>query len=164
MFMKKYGDIIVAVFFILLSAAMIAMALQFPKSAIMEIGPDFMPIVVSSCTLVLGFVLLYLSLRKLRRADAAEQDVKDESDYKRVSVSFALILVYVFTMKPIGFIISTILYLPLQMLVLAPEDKRKKKDVITVSAVSIIFTLVVFLLFRYGFKIVLPSGLFTIQF
>ena len=43
MFFKKYGDIVVGVFFMVLSACLIAMAQMLPKSKVMEIGPDFMP-------------------------------------------------------------------------------------------------------------------------
>lgn len=48
------------------------------------------------------------------------------------------------------------------MLVLSPDDERDKKHIIILAVIDIIFTMVVFFLFRYGFKIVLPAGIFTI--
>ena len=66
-------------------------------------------------------------------------------------------------MQPVGFILSTIIYLIPQFLVLAPDEERNKKEAIKLVVISIIFTIIVFLLFRYGFKIVLPAGLFTIK-
>ena len=87
----------------------------------------------------------------------------EECEYKQMLLSLLLILVYVFTLQPIGFIITTIVYLPLQMLVLAGEGNRTKKEIITTVVTSVIFTFVVFFLFRYGFKIVLPAGIFTIN-
>ncbi|WP_277408829.1 tripartite tricarboxylate transporter TctB family protein [Lacrimispora xylanisolvens] len=88
---------------------------------------------------------------------------KEELDYKRMLTSFMLILVYVYLLQPVGFIVTTILYLPLQMYVLAPDEKKTKKDIIQLAVISVIFTFVVFFLFRYGFKIILPAGIFTIN-
>ena len=74
-----------------------------------------------------------------------------------------LILIYVFTLKPVGFIVTTLVYLPVQMYVLADAEHRTKKDIIMLLVIDVVFTLAVFFLFRYGFKIVLPQGIFTIN-
>ena len=55
------------------------------------------------------------------------------------------------------------IYLMFQMLVLSPDDKRGKKNIIQLVVINVVFTMVVFFLFRYGFKIVLPAGIFTIN-
>lgn len=164
MFFKKYGDIVVGLFFMAISAIMIIMAKMLPKSMVMDIGPDFMPTVIGAVTFILATILLVLNVknRKLRVLEAKAEGAED-CDYKRVLSSAILILVYVFILKPIGFIVSTLLYLPLQMLVLAPKEGRTKKSLIQLLIVDAVFTLVVFFLFRYGFKIVLPAGIFTIN-
>lgn len=161
MFIKKYGDLTVGIFFVLLSVAMIAASYALPASKVMEIGPDFMPLCIGWLTLVLGAALTVLSVKELaRNKDKVYEEDENKPDYRRVLISFALILVYVFVMKPVGFIISTIVYLPLQMYTLAPDDGRKP---VFLTVISIVFTFAVFFLFRYGFKIVLPAGLFTIN-
>lgn len=163
MFFKKYGDIVVGLFFMAISAIMIGMAAMLPKSTVMDIGPDFMPTVIGAVTFILAAILLVMNVKnmKLRAAEAAAEE--DDCDYKRVLSSAILILVYVFILKPVGFIVSTLLYLPLQMLVLAPDEERNKKSLVKLLIVDVIFTMVVFFLFRYGFKIVLPAGIFTIN-
>lgn len=164
MFIKKYGDIIVGVFFMLLSAGMMIMAKMLPKSAIMEIGPDFMPVCIGVVTFALAAALAFLNIKNLKsRIAQAEAEEMEKLDYKRVLISFIMILVYVFLLQPVGFIVTTFMYLPAQMFVLAPKDKREKKDMIQLPVISFIFTFVVFFLFRYGFKIVLPAGIFTIN-
>ncbi|MDO5416310.1 MAG: tripartite tricarboxylate transporter TctB family protein [Lachnospiraceae bacterium] len=163
MFLKKYGDIMVGLFFMAISAIMMGMAMALPKSKVMDIGPDFMPMVIGSVTFVLAAVLTFLNVKNYRLHAAELKNVTIEScDYKRVLSSMILVLIYVFTMKPIGFLISTLVYLPLQMLVLAPDGQRDKKHVIQLIVINVLFTLIVFFLFRYGFKIVLPAGIFTI--
>lgn len=163
MFFKKYGDIVVSVFFMILSTAMIVMAKMLPKSKVMDIGPDFMPLVIGVVTLILSAILLFLSVKNFKM-HVAEIDPStiEACDYKRVLSSVILVLIYVFTMKPVGFIISTLVFLLLQMYVLSPDDERTKKDVVKLAIIDVIFTMVVFFLFRYGFKIVLPAGIFTI--
>ena len=164
MFFKKYGDIVVSVFFMALSAVMIYAATLLPKSKVMEIGPDFMPTVVGIATLILSTILLIISLKNLKtRIAEVDANPPADVDYKRMLLSLILILVYVFALKPVGFILTTLVYLPIQMYVLADKEHRSKKDIITLLIIDVVFTIAVFFLFRYGFKIVLPQGIFTIN-
>lgn len=164
MFFKKYGDIVTSVFFMVLSAVMIYAAKLLPKSAVMDIGPDFMPTVVGIATFALAAALLVISLRRLKETVAnVNANPPKAVDYKKMFISLILMLIYVFTLKSVGFLVTTLVYLPIQMFVLAEADKRTKKDIIMLLVIDVIFTLAVFFLFRYGFKIVLPAGIFTIN-
>ena len=77
MFFKKYGDIVVGVFFMVLSACLIAMAQMLPKSKVMEIGPDFMPMVIGVVTFILAGPehFRYLVHRIRKRWAAGETDL-----------------------------------------------------------------------------------------
>ncbi|XME03060.1 tripartite tricarboxylate transporter TctB family protein [Lachnospiraceae bacterium C1.1] len=163
MFFKKYGDIVTGIFFSVFSIVMILMAQLLPKSKVMDIGPDFMPTVVGVIMLILSVILLIQSIRSFNSNAESLKDYKDESDYKRMIMSLILCLFYVYLLQPVGFIITTFVYLILQITVLAPDENRRKKDIIKYSIISLIFTLAVFFLFRYGFVIVLPAGIFTIS-
>lgn len=164
MFFKKYGDIVVGVFFMALSAILMFMAQQLPKSKVMDIGPEFMPMVIGVLTFALAVLLTFLSVKNLKmRSEELAKAKPDDCDYKRVLLSAILVLIYVFILQPVGFIVTTLVYLPLQMLVLSPDDQRGKKQIIQLLIIDVIFTLVVFFLFRYGFKIILPTGIFTIN-
>jgi putative tricarboxylic transport membrane protein len=164
MFFKKYGDIIVGAVFTAISIALLVAAQMLPKSKVMDIGPEFMPMVIGVITLILALFLLLTSLRnfKAHSEELLSAEIPD-CDYKRVISSIILVLIYVFVMKPVGFVISTLVYLMLQMLVLSPDDERDKKHIIILAVIDIIFTILVFMLFRYAFKIVLPAGIFTIN-
>lgn len=158
MFIKKYGDIIVGIVYAVLGLALIIAARMLPKSQVMDIGPDFMPTVVGALILVLSVILLVQAVQELRKNPDKEVG-KDESDYKRVLLSLILALLYVFLLKPIGFIICTLVYLFCQIYVLAPDSHRTKKDMIMYLIIDVVFTLIVYYLFRIGFKIVLPAGI-----
>lgn len=158
MFIKKYGDIIVGIFYAILGVALIISARMLPKSQVMEIGPDFMPTVVGALILVLSAILLVQSVQELRKNPDKEY-APDTSDYKRVVLSLILALLYVFLLKPIGFIVCTLVYLFGQIYVLAPDTHRTKKDLIMYLIIDVVFTIFVYYLFRLGFKIVLPAGI-----
>ena len=164
MFWKKYGDYITSIFFIFISIAMILAARTLPKSKIMKLGPDFMPTVIGIVTLILAIILLIQTIKntKIRNAELANAK-PEECDYQKMLTSLGLILIYVFILKPVGFIISTLLYLLSQFAALAPKEKVTKKNVTEWAILDVVFTLVVFFLFRYGFTIVLPAGIFTIS-
>ncbi len=164
MFFKKYGDIIVGIFFMVLSVVLIVAAKQLPPSAVMEIGPDFMPLVIGVFTFVLAAILTVMSIKNFKKnAESIDPDSLPKCDYVRVLASIILVLIYVFILQPVGFIISTLLFLLLQMFVLSPDDERDAKHLVRLVIIDVIFTMIVFFLFRYGFKIILPAGIFTIN-
>lgn len=159
MFFKKYGDFVVSIFFMIVSIVLIFLAQQLPKSKVMDLGPEFMPTVIGVLVLILSVILLISTIRNFKtKAAEAEASGPDNYDYKRVIISFLLVLIYAFVLKNVGFIICTLVYLPIQMFVLAPDNERGKKNIITYVVISVIFTFVVFFLFRYGFKIMLSTG------
>ena len=69
--------------------------------------------------------------------------------------TFAVIIAYILLMDPLGFILSTVLYLFVQMLVLAPKEKR---NYLLFILTAVIFTGIVFVAFRIGFQQLLPRG------
>ncbi|WP_029201986.1 tripartite tricarboxylate transporter TctB family protein [Oribacterium sp. NK2B42] len=161
MFFKKYGDFVVGIFYAVLGIALIIGAKALPKSKVMEIGPDFMPTLVGAIILILAGILLVQTFAGFK-ANAAELEAsgfKDTSDYKRVLGSLVSAIIYVNILKPVGFIVSTLVYLIIQIYILAPDNKRTKKDLIQYAIIDVVFTVVVYFLFRYGFKIVLPGGI-----
>lgn len=163
LFFRKYGDLIIGIFYAALGAVTIYLARQLPKSRVMKIGPDFMPMVIGILILVLALMLLASAIKNFKvNAAKAESMPADTSDYKRVLASLVLVIIYVNILAPVGFILSTLGYLFLQILVLAPNDRRSTKNILTYAIIDIVFVFVVFFLFRYGFKIVLPAGMFTL--
>lgn len=57
MFFKEYGDIIAGVFFMAFSVLMMVMAKILPKSKVMDIGPDFMPMAIGGIIFALAVTL-----------------------------------------------------------------------------------------------------------
>lgn len=162
MFIKKHGDTIVKVFFTLLSTAVLVMAKMLPKSTVMGIGPDSMPMCIGVMTPILAVVLVFLNIKNIEiYMTQAETEGPEKADRRRVFISFIIILACVLVLRSVDFVISTLVYLPVQMLILVLEERRGKKNVIQLLFTDVLFTFVVLFLPRYGFKIVLPIGIFT---
>ena len=163
MFFRKYGDIVTGLFYAVLGGVVIYLSSQLPKSRVMKIGPDFMPMLIGIIILILALMLLFSAVKNFRtNAVKAKAAGADTSDYKRVLASLVLVVIYVNILAPVGFIVSTLGYLFLQIVVLAPNDRRSAKNIITYAVIDVVFVFAVFFLFRYGFKIVLPAGIFTL--
>ena len=70
--------------------------------------------------------------------------------------ALAVIIAYIMLMQPLGFCLSTVLYLFFQMLVLAPAEKRKP---VLFACIAVGFTVFVFIAFRVGLQQLLPRGI-----
>lgn len=73
--------------------------------------------------------------------------------------TLALIAVYIFCLEPVGFMLSTFVYLIVQMIVLADDSHRKKKDIVLFVIISAIVAVGVYMLFTRVFYLMLPRGI-----
>lgn len=164
MFIKRYGDLIVGCFFAVLSVVGLILAYEFADPVIkvsQTIGSKFMPELICWIMLAFAALLIITSLLKLRK-DPAKQEMCEEEDkpeLNRVGISFTAFCIYVLLMGKIGFIIMTILYLPVQIYMLAPEEKQTKKSLLFYGIVGVAGSVVIYVAFVNGFKIMLPKGL-----
>ena len=71
-------------------------------------------------------------------------------------MTFVLLFVYDLLLKTVGFVILTPVYLFLQMLLIAPKDKRKPVWFVVLGMLT---TAVIYMIFTWGFSIILPMGL-----
>ena len=69
--------------------------------------------------------------------------------------TFALMIIYAIALPVAGFCLSTVLYLFLQISLLAPAKKRNMK---LYAIIAVIFTIFVYFTFRVGLSMLLPRG------
>ena len=84
-----------------------------------------------------------------------QEEKKSKGDIMAVIFTFAVIIGYIIVMPTLGFILSTMIYLFLQMIILAPPEKR---NYVLFAIVSVVFTAFVFVAFRIGLQQLLPRG------
>lgn len=156
MFLKKYGDLAVGIFFTAMAVIMFVVACQFPPNLLGGVGPDFMPKIVAVGLGILGVLQCISGGRTMRKDFSGEAEEEDKPEYWRVLATVAAFGVFVFTLEKVGFLIMSIIYLFVQMLILAPKEKR---NYVLFAVISVVFNIVVYYIFRNGLNVILPAGI-----
>lgn len=156
MFFKRYKDAILGAVTLLLGIGYLLMTQSIKlRFSTTFANARFMPTILGILMLVLGALILMNGIKKAK-AFKADGQALAKTDFTAVLETFALIVAYVAVMQWAGFLLSTMIYLFLQMMILAPKDKRKP---VVFFIVSVGFTAIVYYAFRYGLDLMLPQGI-----
>ncbi len=116
-----------------------------------------MPVAVGIIAIILSAILIVTTILKMKKnGDGSTTKAEEKSNYKRVGITLALILAFIFSMDNLGFTVSAAVYLMAQMLILAEKEQRK---IPKMAIISVVAAVSVKLLFTYVFNIVLPTGM-----
>jgi hypothetical protein len=123
-----------------------------------EPGPGIVPRITGIFIIGLsGLLLLSTVISAARSGPAAgTADGSVPADKKSIALTFALFALYMVALKPLGFVISSVAYVFLQMIALAV--KPSKKDLVIFAIVSVVSIAGTSLIFVYGFDLMLPQG------
>ena len=158
---KRIKDLIFGGAALILSVFYLSASVQVktrPKLTPGYASARIIPILLGTLLAVLSVICLVQGVRKLKtkpEAGEAPQAQPQKGDLTAVVLTFAVIIAYIAVLSKLGFCLSTALYLFVQMLVLAPKDKR---NYALFAAVSVLFTAVIFVAFRIGLQQLLPRG------
>ena len=159
MFLKKAGDFLVGIFFLIFSIIYYIASDMLPKSKLFTIVASFMPKIYALCLFIVALILAVNGYRKIKTFIAQKENDEYPPEYDRVIRVFCVFIAYVLLFNFLGFILSTFVFLIVEMIVFAPVNKRRKKDIITYIIISLFFSIILFYLFYYGFNILLPKGI-----
>lgn len=157
---KKCKDLILGIVMLAFSAFYLIFAQQIktrPKLTPGYASARIMPTLLGVLLAILSVVCIIQGVRRLKAPDDEGGSVKkkDRGDLMAVVFTFAVIIGYILVMPLLGFILSTVIYLFLQMLILAPAEKR---NYVLFAIVAVVFTALVFVAFRVGLQQLLPRG------
>lgn len=163
---EKYKELVVAVLILLLSVIMFSLSFTVKRETMSTIGPGFMPRLVSSGIFLLGLIHLKTVWSQIgEHEDAKPRIVQEETDGRNMLgwikgsldwLSAVLILLYVFLLGSLGFILSSAIYMFLQMSVLSVGEKR---NYLKMSILSVLVPILVYVLFTNYFYLMLPAGI-----
>ena len=176
--MKKNYGLIAAVVIILFSVYVYINTLTLTSTANAALGPAFMPKMVSVILFVLGWLNLFEELKKKKNGQTQGEDVPERvlaretvpdggpTTYlsrlrsllvTRVDVFSAILLLgYVFSIKRLGFLIASAVYMLLQMLLLTVNTKS---NYILLIALTIAVPSIIYFGFVKIFYLMLPPGI-----
>ncbi len=153
---QKKEEIFISLFLIVFCSIAFWMTLQFaPPDQAFDVGAGFLPQVVLVCIGLLAAVKLIKSCAA--RETSQEASVNNPRLLRGV---FTIMAVggYCFSFKALGFILATIAYLFIQILIVTPSEKR---SIVKAALTAVVTAFVVYALFVYGFSLRLPKGLLT---
>ncbi|MGI6699642.1 MAG: tripartite tricarboxylate transporter TctB family protein [Christensenellales bacterium] len=159
---RKYKDLILGSVMLVISGLYLYFAQQIktrPKIIPSYSNARIFPTILGILLLAMSILLIIQGIRKAKSFDASKEDTGDQvskEDYLVVVLTLGVILLYVLLMVPLGFNLSTMLYLFVQFMILAPKGKRKP---IQFAVIAIAFSLVCFFVFRVGLSQMLPRGI-----
>lgn len=148
----KMKNIIVGIFALLFSAFVFIESAGIETQMRNDMGSGFFPRVIAIVIAVVAVIQLAMALRE---KDAPAKAGK--SDVKGGLMTILLVLMYVVAYRPLGFIIATVCYLYLQILVLTPQDRLNLPFLCVFSFAVPLF---IYTLFVYAINTPLPKGLF----
>lgn len=160
---KQRQDLIAASFTLILGMLELIFSMDIVvKAKNGDVGSAFMPRVVGSLMIILSLLYGYFTIRTIRKnrtagATAEAEETEETENSKKVYLTFVLLVCYVVALKPIGFLLSSIIYLLLQMNVMA--ENPKLKDRIFFGIIAIVAPIFVNTLFVNVFSMMLPQGI-----
>jgi putative tricarboxylic transport membrane protein len=129
-----------------LGVAACILARSLPAQTGFGLGPAFLPfwtgIVLAACGLWLC----------ARAAVDAEVSRPTSREFARAASGFVLLLLYALALQPLGYLISTAVFLVVGILVLEPL-RRARAIVVGIASAAFLF-----LIFRVWLRVPLPSG------
>jgi putative tricarboxylic transport membrane protein len=160
-------DIVASAFLILFSAVMFAASNNIMKLTVSKVGADFAPKLVATGIFILSVFYLINSIKQLKgsggeEAGELEQGADEEKKEKKkispmsVLATVGLLVLYVALLPAIGFLITTVVYLFVQMYLLADKKERKIPLFLVTSVVTSVF---VYFIFKSVFHLMLPAGI-----
>lgn len=131
------------------------------------INNHFVPWLWSGAILVLSVWIIIRGLNKRRKFIAEGGKVEKFNlkagieKYWEVIASFIALTVYVALMDAVGFVIMTILYVFVQILILTPREEWKK-NYVPAAITAAITGVVLFFIFKEALNVLLPVGILSV--
>ena len=148
MFNRKYIEIIISIFFIVLSALLYGSA-DTVNQAVSQASTDSTKMYVNTLAIILGIAGVIELITSIISSSSMIEFTKNPTKFILLIIS---LVGYVWIMEYIGFIVATLIFLPITMRIMGYKNMLKS------LIISIGITLFVYLLFQVGFEILLPEA------
>lgn len=156
---KRYGDIFSGVVLLVVTWFYYQGTFMELKFKLSKYGAEFVPRIYCLIMAAVAAGLIARGILHLwRNPNPGQVPPIDKKAATKVMLTIGVIVVYLLTMRPLGFVLSTVIYLILQVLVTAPRAKFKP---VAVVAFAVFVACSLNYLFLHVFYLALPAGIFT---
>jgi putative tricarboxylic transport membrane protein len=154
--MKKYGDLASGIFLFLFSIALFIGALRVKTLAVSSIGSGFFPAIVAVLLAIVSVPIIIGGIRKAAGPNESANAAAGKPRVKAVIATFLLMGCYAALLGPLGFLVTTAVYLFLQINILSADEYRRP---ILFGVVSVVGSVSIYFLFVKVFNLMLPAGI-----
>lgn len=126
------------------------MAISFPPRAM------YFPVFVTGTGIFLSILLIADGFLK-KKKEEGEQEALSSQGQKMAVIMLASMVLYVIGMQVIGFCVSTLVFLIGSMFINYP-GKADKKTAVKIIVVSVVITVLIYLVFKMLLYVPLPKG------
>jgi len=153
---NKFKKILAQILFLIIGAVMYVYAniSDFPIRSKGDVGSAYVPKLVCILIICLSIIKIIMILRD--KTIANTKGNYEDTNFKKGLAVIGILAAYCVLLKIVGFPVLTPLMLFGEMSLMAPLEKRKYISFAFISAAT---TLIVFVVFYYGFNLMLPTGI-----
>lgn len=148
---NKQRDLLCSILFLACGVFVLTQSATIKPIMGKDLGSGFMPKIVAAAMILLSGIKLILTLISKKPAAKLESD----DDLLGGLMTIMALSAYVLLFEYLGFILSTGLYLFIQILLLSNEKSRNIK---LFAAISVITSVAVYAIFVYVINMPLPAG------
>jgi len=152
---KKYWDLASGIVLFAFSIVLFVGAMNVKTLEVSTFGSGFFPKVVAVMLAFASLAIIFGGIKTARAEAEAEAD-KGNPRWKAVLATFAIMVAYAALMPFAGFMITTALYLFLQINILS--EGRHRRPLLFVG-VSLVTSVGIYYLFVKAFNLMLPAGI-----
>ena len=152
---NKTRDILCSIIVLAFGAAMIYFVKDVRRVIRSDVGSAFVPTLIGWCIVATGAAKLLYSIFTGLKSE--NKKIVFDQDFFGGIGTIVLMVLYMLAFEPVGFVVSSAVYLFLQMLLLCDRTNRK---ILVFALVAVILPIAVDALFVYIIKMPLPVGIF----
>ena len=151
---NKQRNLLTSVLFLAFGIFMFIQSQGVKHKIASDVGSGYVPAFIAGCLIVVSVSKLIITLT---RKDPADNVVKkSDSSTKGGIVTILIMLAYMLVFEPVGFIVSSILFLFALMNWFANNENR---NIPLFGVISVVFPVAVSALFTFVIKMPLPKGI-----
>ncbi len=152
----KIRNIVTSLVFILFGAFMVYVAQGVKTVMKNDVGSGYVPKFIGILFIVVALAKLIISLLS-KDPGNKEKDAGWGDRFGGIGTIFLMVL-YMIALEPVGFLVSTTIYLFLQILLLSDKTNRKP---VMFGIISLVSSVSVYLLFNYVIQVPMPNGILS---
>ncbi|MDD7972798.1 tripartite tricarboxylate transporter TctB family protein [Roseinatronobacter alkalisoli] len=155
--MSRNSELIIGLAMLGAGIGYLFMTMQLPRRG--AVDATFFPYALGTAMVGLGLLQVIVTLRRTGFLPSTASERLQPRQILTVMATLGLVACFIAALRPLGFPVAAALFLFAQFCLLAPATQKPRLFLYVVLAV--VAAVLIFVTFRYGFRLMLPGGPLT---